>query len=145
MNYKSDKINLFSTLGIRLSDYKGFYSSNQSVLNNEQQRFLTQTQDEDRHDDGKLIYLGADYLINAHNTMTAAYFKNATKDHDKTWFDYQYSSSTLDSNLIRNGESREKRDYNQLEFNYTRTFENAQKNIHLICNMIFGIATKHGR
>ncbi|MEJ2902467.1 outer membrane beta-barrel family protein [Pedobacter panaciterrae] len=127
LNYKSDKINLFSTLGIRLSDYKGFYSSNQSVLDNEQQRFLTQTQDEDRHDDGKLIYLGADYLINAHNTMTAAYFKNATKDHDKTWFDYQYSSSTLDSNLIRNGESREKRDYNQLEFNYTRTFENAQK------------------
>jgi outer membrane receptor protein involved in Fe transport len=127
LNYKSDKINLFSTLGTRLSDYNGFYSSNQSVLDNEQQRFLAQTQDEDRHDDGKLIYLGADYLINAHNTMTAAYFKNATKDHDKTRLDYQYSSNSVDSSLIRNGESREKRDYNQLEFNYTRTFENAQK------------------
>nr|WP_294871075.1 outer membrane beta-barrel family protein [uncultured Pedobacter sp.] len=127
LNYKSDKINLFTTLGTRLSDYDGFYSSNQSVFDNEKQRFLTQTQDEDRHDDGKLIYLGTDYLINAHNTMTAAYFKNATKDHDKTWLDYQYSSYSLDSSLTRNGESREKRDYNQLEFNYTRTFENARK------------------
>ncbi|WP_316805403.1 outer membrane beta-barrel family protein [Pedobacter nototheniae] len=127
LNYKSDKLNLFSTLGIRLSDYKGFYSSNQVLTNNGLSNFLDQTHDENRHDDAKLIYLGADYLINAHNTITAAYFKNATHDHDKSLLNYGYSSNRADSTLVRNAESWEKRDYNQFEFNYTKTFENARK------------------
>lgn len=127
LNYKSDKINLFSTLGIRLSDYKGFYSSNQTTISNGQSNFLSQTQDENRHDDAKLIYLGADYQINNHNIITAAYFKNATHDHDKSLLNYDYSSNGPDSTLVRNGESWEKRDYNQIEFNYTRTFEDPRK------------------
>lgn len=127
LNYKSDKINFFSTLGIRLSDYKGFYSSNQTSISNGQTNSLNQTQDEKRHDDAKLIYLGIDYLINNHNVITAAYLKNATHDHDKSILNYQYSGNDGDNTLVRNGESWEKRDYNQIEFNYTRTFEDTRK------------------
>lgn len=125
LNYKSDKINLFSTFGMRSTDYVGKYQSEQ-LLDRQgmSPASYRQFKKENRHDDGKLLYLGADYLINDQNTITAAFFKNATKDHDKTALNYNYS---LDSTLIRQGESWEKRAYNQLEFNYTRTFKAPKK------------------
>lgn len=128
LNYKSEKLNIFSTFGIRLSDYVGLYTTNQSAMTNGKMDYLDQRQDEDRHDDGKLLYFGADYAFNEHNTVTAAFLKNATKDHDKTRLDYNYTSNTgADSTLQRKGESFENRNYNQLEFNYTRTFKQPSK------------------
>lgn len=129
LNYKSDKINLFSTFGIRASDYVGLYKTEQSVTTNGLPTSLNQVQHENRHDDGKLFYIGADYFINETNTITTAFLRNATRDHDKTALNYDYGSTTskTDSTLLRNGESREKRDYNQFEFNYTRTFEQPAK------------------
>lgn len=128
LNYKSDKINLFSTFGIRNSDYVGLYHTDQLIQHPDQTTTqYKQLKKEDRHDDGKLLYLGADYFLNEHNTITAAYLMNATKDHDKTRINYDYRNHNLDSNLIRNGESWEKRSYNQLEFNYTRTFKVPRK------------------
>lgn len=125
LNYKSDKINLFSTFGIRSTDYVGQYRSEQLVNRPDQGTAVyQQSKKENRHDDGKLLYLGADYFINDQNTITAAFFKNTTKDHDKTTLNYEYH---LDSALIRNGESWEERSYNQLEFNYTRTFKDPKK------------------
>ncbi|MCF0055006.1 outer membrane beta-barrel family protein [Dyadobacter sp. CY356] len=128
LNFKSEKVNLFATLGIRYSDYVGLYKTNQVTKDNDVSTFLNQRQDEKRHDDGKLLYVGADYLLNKKNTITAAFLKNATKDHDKTELLYQYASNTkTDSTLLRNGESWEKRDYNQLEFNYTKLFDRKGK------------------
>ncbi|AOM79975.1 outer membrane beta-barrel family protein [Pedobacter steynii] len=132
LNYKSDKINLFSTFGLRNTDYKGVYSSRQTIKEQSASTHLNRQQDEDRHDDGKLFYLGADYFINARNTITAAFFKNATKDHDKTSLDYDYRNAlSSDSTIQRKGESKESRNYNQLEFNYTRTFKEAGKKLTL--------------
>ena len=89
---------------------------------------MNRVQNEDRHDDGKLMYLGADYFFDDHHTITAAFLKNATHDNDKTHLKYDYSNDTsLDSTLIREGKSLEKRDYNQLEFNYTQTFKQEAK------------------
>lgn len=129
INYKSDKINLFSTFGIRSSDYVGLYTTNQSAVNNGNTALLNQVQHENRHDDGKLLYFGADYFIDEHRTVTAAFLKNATHDHDKTHLLYNYSnpSGSRDSSLKRDGESWEKRDYNQLEFNYAQTFKHPGK------------------
>jgi len=131
LNYKSEKINLFSTLGIRSSDYTGFYATDQVTSGNDKNLLLNQVQHEDRHDDGKLLYLGADYFINDKNTITTAFLINATRDHDKTDLNYEYnrSGALTDSSLIRKGESWEKRTYNQLEFNYTRTFKHAAKKL----------------
>jgi len=128
INFKSDKINIFSNFSIRSSDYVGLYTTNQSTMNNGTPTFLNHVQNEDRHDDGKLIYLGADYFIDEHRTITAAFLKNATRDDDKTRLLYDYSSNnSKDSTLTREGKSLEKRDYNQFEFNYTQTFKNPTK------------------
>lgn len=128
INYKSDKINIFSNFSIRSSDYVGLYTTNQSTINNGTPSLMNRVQNEDRHDDGKLMYLGADYFFDEHHTITAAFLKNATRDNDKTRLKYDYSNDTsLDSTLIREGKSLEKRDYNQLEFNYTQTFKQEAK------------------
>ena len=130
INYKSDKINIFSNFSIRSSDYVGLYTTNQSTVNNGTPTLMNRIQNEDRHDDGKLLYFGADYFISEHQTITAAFLKNATHDNDKTHllYDYSHDSSTVqDSILTRDGKSLEKRDYSQLEFNFTQTFKQAAK------------------
>ncbi|MBP4142632.1 TonB-dependent receptor [Flavobacterium sp. P4023] len=129
INYKSDKINIFSNFSIRSSDYVGLYTTNQATVNNGTTSYLNHIQNEDRHDDGKLIYIGADYFIDDHRTITAAFLKNATKDNDKTHLLYDYSNAAAakDSILTREGKSLEKRDYNQFEFNYTQTFKQPVK------------------
>ncbi len=131
LNYKSNKINLFATYGIRLSDYVGLYTMQQSTRLSGNPVYLNQRQDENRHDDARLLYLGADFQVNNHNTITAAFMRNSTNDHDKTRLNYLYSgkNNVIDSSLARSGESWEKRSYNQLEFNYTKTFEKPGKKI----------------
>ncbi|MDP5202238.1 outer membrane beta-barrel family protein [Flavobacterium sp. DG2-3] len=131
INYKSNKINIFSNFSIRSSDYEGLYTTNQVTNSTTAPNYMNRVQNEDRHDDGKLLYLGADYFINEYQTITAAFLKNATRDNDKTNLRYNYDSdtesTTPDSLLVRNGKSQEKRDYSQFEFNYTRTFKQKTK------------------
>ena len=130
INYKSDKVNIFSNFSIRSSDYVGLYTTNQYSINNSVPTLMNRVQNENRHDDGKLLYIGADYFINEHQTITTAFLKNATHDNDKTHLLYDYSddaNTAPDSTLARHGKSLEKRDYSQLEFNYTRTFKQPEK------------------
>lgn len=129
LSYKSNKLNLFATYGLRLSDYVGLYTMQQSTGLSGVPLYLNQRQNENRHDDARLFYFGTDYQINKQNTLTAAFLRNATNDHDKTRLNYLYSGKGggVDSSLNRSGESWEKRSYNQLEFNYTRNFDRAGK------------------
>lgn len=118
LNYKSDRFNLFTTLGMRKSDYKGRYATDQVADGN----VLSLQQGENRHDDGKMLYLGGDYFMSSKRTMTVAYLWNGTHDHDKTALNYNYHGFAADSTLYRNGESWERRNYHQLEYNYTQLF-----------------------
>ncbi|ASK28711.1 TonB-dependent receptor [Chryseobacterium sp. T16E-39] len=131
INFKSNKLNLFATYGLRLSDYVGLYTMQQSTGLSGTPVYLNQRQDENRHDDARLLYFGADYQIDEHNTITAAFLRNSTRDHDKSRLNYLYSDKrgVLDSSLTRNGESWEKRSYNQLEFNYTKSFDRTGKKL----------------
>ncbi|KAF2338370.1 outer membrane beta-barrel protein [Flavobacterium tistrianum] len=133
LNYKSNKINIFSNFSIRSSDYEGLYTTDQVTNSTTTPNYMKRVQNEDRHDDGKLLYLGADYYINEHQTITAAFLKNATHDNDKTNLQYNYDSdfgnTEPDSLLVRNGKSLEKRAYNQFEFNYTRIFKQKEKKL----------------
>jgi len=129
LNYKSNKLNLFSTIGLRFSDYVGLYKTNQTVNQQGFSSMLNQRQDENRHDDGRLVYFGADYQSDSLNIITMAYLRNATKDHDKTTLGYNYFSAAPDSSLVRTGESWENRNYNQFEFNYTRLFKKPGKKL----------------
>lgn len=129
INYKSDKVNIFSTFGYRNSDYVGLYKTYQVSDIPQVSKYLNNLQHEKRHDDGKNMYLGADFYLNPQNTITAAFFKNATHDSDKIRLGYDYNAADfkLDSALLRNGNSNEQRDYNQLEFNYTKSFQTPGK------------------
>ncbi|WP_353718715.1 outer membrane beta-barrel family protein [Dyadobacter sp. 676] len=122
LNYKAGHWDLFTTLGGRYSDYIGFYSTRQIAAGNDASS-VHKIQHENRHDDGRLIYFGGDYQINPKNTVTLAYFRNATKDIDGTTLDYAFGAASIDSMLTRLGSSRESRSYNQFESNYTRTFD----------------------
>ena len=126
LNYKTGKLNLFATLGGRYSDYVGLYTTKQTTTGITAAS-LSKVQHENRHDDGRLIYFGADYFINPRNTFTLAFFRNATKDIDGTTLDYDFGSTGTDSSITRNGRSKEVRSYNQLESNYTRTFDKEGK------------------
>ncbi|MBE5320904.1 TonB-dependent receptor [Pedobacter sp. MR2016-19] len=143
LNYKSNKLNLFSTIGLRFSDYVGLYKTDQNVIQNGINSRLNQRQDENRHDDGRLVYFGADYQPDSLNTITVAYLLNATKDHDKTKLAYNYFSSVQDSSLIRLGESWERRNYNQLEFNYTKLFKKPGKKLTVDMQYDFWNSTKN--
>jgi outer membrane receptor protein involved in Fe transport len=129
LNYKSNKINLFATYGLRISDYVGLYTMQQSTGLSGTPVYLDQRQDENRHDNAQLLYVGADFQVNDRNSITAAFMRNSTHDHDKTRLNYLYSgkSRAIDSSLSRSGESWEKRSYNQIEFNYTRKFKRPDK------------------
>ncbi len=129
LNYKSNKLNLFATYGLRLSDYVGSYSMQQSTGLSTIPSYLNQRQEEERHDDARLLYFGSDYQLDEHNSLTLAFLRNATNDHDKTRLNYLYSGvgGGIDSSLQRTGESWEKRSYNQLEFNYSRSFRQPGK------------------
>lgn len=129
LNYKSEKINFFSTFGYRNSDYIGLYSSRQFNTSPALSPVINTVQHENRHDDAKNLYAGADFYLNTLNTITLAYFKNPSHDNDQLALDYTYSRADqeLDSTLLRHGRSGEVRDYNQVEFNYTKTFKTPEK------------------
>jgi outer membrane receptor protein involved in Fe transport len=127
LNYKSNKLNLFTNIGGRYTDYVGLYTTKQVTTDNVTVHLNSRT-DEKRHDDGQLIYIGGDYFINKKNTFTAAFFKNATQDKDETTITYNYGEEGhFDSTLVRRGNSKENRSYNQVESNYTRTFDKEGK------------------
>ncbi|MDO5980574.1 TonB-dependent receptor domain-containing protein [Flavivirga spongiicola] len=124
VNYRTNKFNVFANVGIRYSDYEGDYSKQQTTVENGITTFLDYNEDEDRHDDGRIYYLGTDYFINDKNAVTVAYYRNETKDTDVTKLNYDLSDSDGNVNsLFTLGNSKEKRDYNQLEGNYTKTFD----------------------
>ena len=125
LNYKSDKLNVFSNFRWRYSDYRGRYSTDQINRSDEGDQIsaLMLREVENRHDDGRSAYIGADYQIDDKNSVTVAFFKTATKDTDGTKLNYTLQNELReDLALNRLGNSVENRSYNQLESNYTRTF-----------------------
>lgn len=135
LNYRTGKLNLFSNIGYLYADYIGYYTSSQSVTDTGVTTLLNMVQHEKRHDDGKVFYLGGDYFINDKNSITLAFFRNETRDSDKDKLDYSYgnpdSTEPKDSSLFRSGTSKENRNYNQLEFNYTHQFEKKDRKLTL--------------
>lgn len=128
LNYKNKKVNLFSNFRWRYSDYNGTYKTAQRTFDNGTTNFLKQVEDEDRHDDGRSAYFGSDFYLNNKNTITAAYYRSATKDTDVTSLKYQLDNETEGKrNILRTGNSVENRNYNQVELNYTKTFDEKGK------------------
>lgn len=124
INYRGKKINVFSNLRWRYSDYVGRYSTEQRTLTPSEIFYLDQNENEDRHDDGRSAYFGADFTPDAKNSFTLAFYRSETADTDLTLLNYSTRLGNETPNtFLRTGNSKENRNYNQLEANYTRTFE----------------------
>ena len=124
INYKANKFNLFTNFGTRYTDYEGTYTKQQTTTSNGVTSILEQDEDENRHDDGTMYYIGTDYSFNDKNTITVAYYRNETKDTDATYLNYDFLNlDTKTQTLFTQGNSKEERDYNQIEANYTKLFE----------------------
>lgn len=124
--YKGERLNFFANYRWRYSDYNGLYTTDQQNFGDNEITRLTKNEVEDRHDDGRSFYVGGDYYWNDNNSVTLAFFRADTKDTDFTALNYTLEDQQQTvSDLLRNGNSVERRDYNQLEANYTRTYEQA--------------------
>ncbi len=121
--YKGPKLNFFANYRWRYSDYNGIYTSDQRNFSDSGITRLVKDEREDRHDDGRSFYVGGDYYWNDDNSVTLAFFRADTKDTDFTALSYDFKEEQATSTLLREGNSLERRDYNQLEANYTRTYE----------------------
>ena len=121
LSYKTSKLNLFGNIRWRYSDYNGIYTVNQT--NTGIDAFTLNSKEiEDRHDDGLTFYLGGDYIISENTNATLAYFRANTKDTDHTELDYELSRDEVNEDILRTGNSLERRDYNQLEANIDHKF-----------------------
>ena len=124
INFKANKFNFFTNFGMRYTDYEGTYTKQQVSTTNGITTNLNQDEDENRHDDGKMYYLGTDYSFNDNNTITVAYYRNETEDTDVTYLNYDFlNGGAQTQSLFTTGNSKEKRDYNQIEANYTKLFD----------------------
>ena len=123
--YKGERLNFFANYRWRYSDYNGLYTTDQRNLGDSEITRLTKNEIEDRHDDGRSFYVGGDYYWNDDNSVTLAFFRADTKDTDFTALNYTFEEQQAERAFLRNGNSVENRDYNQLEANYTRTYEQA--------------------
>jgi outer membrane receptor protein involved in Fe transport len=157
INYKANKFNFFTNFGMRYTDYEGTYTKQQVSTTNGITTNLNQDEDENRHDDGKMYYLGTDYSFSDKNTITVAYYRNETEDTDVTYLNYDFlNGGAQTQSLFTTGNSKEKRDYNQIEANYTKLFEtkgrrftmdfqydfwNSEKKWNLQTDQIFPTAT----
>lgn len=123
--YKTDKINLFTNVGYRNSNFEGEEKNRQTVTNNGIETNLLQNNDQDRNDNANNVFLGGDYYINDKNTLTASFYHRFLKNTDETRLNYSYLDAlgTIDSTISRIENYKEPQNFNRLEMNYVKTFD----------------------
>jgi len=125
LTYKTDKINFFTNVGYRNSNFFGEEITRQVVTNNGIANGLTQFNDEKRNDDAYNIFFGGDYYINEKNTLTASFYHTLLKNTDETRLNYSYldANGAVDSTISRIENYKEPQNFNRLEMNYVKTFD----------------------
>lgn len=131
LNYKTNKLNVFSTLGYRFVDNLFTEDVNQSSLVNGNNVILNQYSDTYRNAKISSFYVGLDYFLSEQSTLTAAYYKVLIDRNNKVDYNYNYFNdlNSLDSTLIRGEKYYEPMDHNQLELNYEKTFDKEGKKL----------------
>lgn len=131
LNYKANKVNVFSTLGYRFVDNLMTEQVHQNSLVNGSNVILDQSSDIYRNSKVSNVYVGLDYFLNDKNTFTATYYKVLIDRDNRVNYDYDYfnSANVLDSAVVRNERYKEPMDHNQLELNYVKTFDKEGKKL----------------
>ncbi len=125
LTYKTDKVNFFTNVGYRNSNYFGEGTSHQAVTNNGITTGLTQNNDQDRNDNAHNVFFGGDYYINDKNTLTASFYHTFLRNTDETRLNYSFLDATgsIDSTISRIENYKEPQNFNRLEMNYVKTFD----------------------
>ncbi|WP_459211744.1 TonB-dependent receptor [Aquimarina rhabdastrellae] len=132
INSKGEKFNFFTNLGYRYLNYFGEGEQSQQFFeNNTIQSVLNQTSDDKNNNNNYNIYFGADYYINEKNTLTLSYYHNRRENNDETAYRYEYLNAQrdLDSITVRAEDYEEPQIANQIEVNYTKTFDTEGKKL----------------
>jgi len=131
LNYKTNKFNVFSTLGYRFVDIKSTGLINQNSLVDGNIINLEQTADSYRNTKVSSFYFGLDYFLNDQSTLTASYYKILIDRNNSAKYNYNYFDALhdLESTVVRNEKYHEPMDHNQLELNYAKTFDKEGKKL----------------
>lgn len=131
VSYKTSKINLFSDLRYRYVTYFGNESSFRSNFGSNGVSFLDGTVNRESSNRIFNIYIGGDYYINDKNTLTLSYYHRNNTSKNKVDYRYDYlDANKLPAQIVNASESyREPQKANQVELNYVKNFETANKKL----------------
>jgi len=130
VNYKTEKINLFSNLGYRYLNFEGegsYYRTN--FENNSVSSILDETIEMKRNRKRLNLYVGGDYYINDKNTLTLSYYHryNVSKNEVNYDFNFLDANQNLESVLNSTENYKEPQKANQIELNYEKSFDKKGK------------------
>lgn len=130
-NYKTEKLNLFSTIGYRFVDNKYIGDDIQNSIVNNNPILLDRKVNTYRNFDAKNIYFGFDYFLNEYSTLTASYYKILIDRNNRVHYNYDYYDAfkSLDSTIVRDEAYHEPMNHNQLELSYTKNYKKEGKKL----------------
>lgn len=131
LNYKTEKLNLFSTLGYRFVDNLISENVIQNSFLNATPIILNRRSEAYRNSKVSNMYFGFDYFLSESSTLTAAYYKVLIKRNNSVNYTYDYFNAlqVLDSTTFRGEKYYEPMDHNQLELSYTKNFGDKGKKL----------------
>lgn len=131
LNYKTKKLNLFSTLGYRFVDNRIEEKVVQNSLINTVPITLNRNTTEYRNSQIGSLYLGFDYSFSEKSVLTASYYKFLIERNNRLRYDFNYfdAAQNLDNAIARNEIYYEPMDHNQLEISYTKDFDKKGKKL----------------
>jgi len=133
VNYKTNKFNLFSTVGYRFTDSRVFEDVTQNLLNGIIPLSLDRKTGEYHNLKRAVIYTGFDYFLSKNSTLTTSYFKILAERDNTLRYDYTYYSTlpiqTINNVTLRNENYYEPIDHNQFEVSYTKNYDQKGKKL----------------
>lgn len=129
LSYKTEKINLFTNVGLRIRDFTINDDRKQTTFNNSIKSTLVQDIITHRKDHSYNFYIGGDYYIDAKNTLTGSFYHSSLIINNNIDYNYNYfnANHVPDSAIYRFEQYKEPKKYNQLELYYIKTFGDKDK------------------
>ena len=125
VNYKNNKINIFSDLRYRYMNFLANEASSRSTFDNGTiDSYLDGTIDRDRTNRTFTAYFGGDYYFNDKNMLTLSYFYRNNTSKNANDYAYNYLDENRGMERIVNSfeDYREPQVANQIELNYIKNF-----------------------
>lgn len=132
MNYKKEKFNIFTDIRYGRVSVEGNDKLFRTTHEDDAVTgYIDQKTDRNRNFNRFNLYLGSDYYINQHNTLTLSYYhRNSTTKNDVNYqFDYLDAGKNLTQSIHAREKYKEPQKSNQIELNYVKTFDKKGKKI----------------